>query len=42
MNLTESEIQTVEAYVNMAAVAIRNANNFNTKGKTYCRKAVIT
>ena len=27
MNLTEDEIQTVEAYVNMAAVAIQNANN---------------
>lgn len=27
MNLSDSEIQSVEAYVNMAAVAIRNANN---------------
>lgn len=31
MNLTESEIQTVEAYVNMAAVAIRNAKNLTHK-----------
>ncbi|WP_165972094.1 ATP-binding protein [Paenibacillus piri] len=28
MNLTESEIQTVEAYVNMAAVAIHNVKQF--------------
>lgn len=31
MNLTEDEIQTVEAYVNMAAVAIQNANNLTHK-----------
>ncbi|MFF2754042.1 ATP-binding protein [Psychrobacillus sp. NPDC058041] len=31
MNLTDSEIQSVEAYVNMAAVAIRNANNLAQK-----------
>ena len=31
MNLTEQEIQTVEAYVNMAAVAIQNANNLKNK-----------
>ncbi len=31
MNLTEEEIQTVEAYVNMAAVAIQNANNLTYK-----------
>ncbi|TSB47438.1 sensor domain-containing phosphodiesterase [Alkalicoccobacillus porphyridii] len=31
MNLTDQEIQTVEAYVNMAAVAIQNANNLAYK-----------
>lgn len=31
MNLTEEQIQTVEAYVNMAAVAIQNANNLTYK-----------
>ncbi|MBZ5201951.1 GAF domain-containing protein [Planomicrobium chinense] len=31
MNLTESEIQSVEAYVNMAAVAIQNAKNLAQK-----------
>ncbi|MGM8365929.1 EAL domain-containing protein [Virgibacillus sp. W0181] len=31
MNLTEDEIQTVEAYVNMAAVAIQNAKNLTHK-----------
>lgn len=31
MNLTEEEIQTVEAYVNMAGVAIRNAANLTRK-----------
>ncbi|MBK3496778.1 EAL domain-containing protein [Viridibacillus sp. YIM B01967] len=31
MNLTEDEIQTVEAYVNMAAVAIQNTNNLTHK-----------
>ncbi|ARI79008.1 bifunctional diguanylate cyclase/phosphodiesterase [Halobacillus mangrovi] len=31
MNLTQSEIESVEAYVNMAAVAIRNANNLTRK-----------
>ncbi|WP_051541282.1 ATP-binding protein [Caldalkalibacillus mannanilyticus] len=29
MNLTSSEIEAIEAYVNMAAVAIRNSNQFN-------------
>lgn len=41
MNLTDSEIQSVEAYVNMAAVAIQNANNL-TQGKPYCREAAVT
>lgn len=31
MNLTELEIQSVEAYVNMAAVAIQNAKSFKKK-----------
>ncbi|KHE72793.1 EAL domain-containing protein [Halobacillus sp. BBL2006] len=31
MNLTQLEIESVEAYVNMAAVAIRNANNLTRK-----------
>ncbi|MGG0656855.1 bifunctional diguanylate cyclase/phosphodiesterase [Rummeliibacillus pycnus] len=31
MNLTEREIQTIEAYVNMAAVAIQNSNNLTHK-----------
>lgn len=31
MNLTEDEIQAVEAYVNMAAVAIQNASNLTRK-----------
>lgn len=31
MNLTDEEIQTVEAYVNMAAVALQNANNLAHK-----------
>lgn len=31
MNLSEEEIQTVEAYVNMAAVAIQNAKNLTYK-----------
>lgn len=31
MNLTEDEIQAVEAYVNMAAVAIQNATNLTNK-----------
>ena len=31
MNLTELEIQSVEAYVNMAAVAIQNATNLNIR-----------
>jgi signal transduction histidine kinase/GAF domain-containing protein len=31
MNLTESEIQSVEAYLNMAAVAIQNAKNLAQK-----------
>lgn len=41
MNLTESEIQTVEAYVNMAAVAIQNANNLTHKENLIAEKQLI-
>lgn len=41
MNLTESEIQTVEAYVNMAAVAIRNALNLAEKEKLITEKQLL-
>lgn len=41
MNLTESEIQTVEAYVNMAAVAIQNANNLTYKENLIAEKQLL-
>lgn len=41
MNLTEREIQTVEAYVNMAAVAIRNATNLNRKENLIAEKQLL-
>ena len=41
MNLTEEEIQTVEAYVNMAAVAIQNANNLTHKESLIAEKALL-
>ncbi|HWL13656.1 MAG TPA: EAL domain-containing protein [Ureibacillus sp.] len=41
MNLTESEIQTVEAYVNMAAVAIQNANNLTHKENLIAEKQLL-
>ena len=41
MNLTESEIQSVEAYVNMAAVAIRNANNLTLKENLIAEKQLL-
>ncbi len=41
MNLTESEIQTVEAYVNMAAVAIQNANNLTHKVNLIAEKQLL-
>lgn len=41
MNLTESEIQTVEAYVNMAAVAIQNANNLTFKENLIAEKQLL-
>ena len=41
MNLTLSEIQTVEAYVNMAAVAIQNANNLTHKENLIAEKQLL-
>ena len=41
MNLTESEIQSVEAYVNMAAVAIQNANNLMQKENLIAEKQLL-
>lgn len=41
MNLSDSEIQTVEAYVNMAAVAIRNANNLTHKENLLAEKQML-
>jgi len=41
MNLTKSEIQTVEAYVNMAAVAIQNANNLTHKENLIAEKQLL-
>lgn len=41
MNLTEEEIQTVEAYVNMAAVAIQNANNLAHKENLLAEKQLL-
>lgn len=41
MNLTESEIQTVESYVNMAAVAIQNASNLSRKEKLINEKQLL-
>ncbi|WLV24638.1 EAL domain-containing protein [Aciduricibacillus chroicocephali] len=41
MNLTENEIQTVEAYVNMAAVAIQNANNLTYKERLIKEKQLL-
>lgn len=41
MNLTQSEIQTVEAYVNMAAVAVRNAKNLKRKENLLREKQLL-
>ncbi|RUS49210.1 EAL domain-containing protein [Cohnella sp. AR92] len=41
MNLTESEIQSVEAYVNMAAVAIQNAKNLAYKENLISEKQLL-
>jgi nitrogen-specific signal transduction histidine kinase/GAF domain-containing protein len=41
MNLTKSEIQSVEAYLNMAAVAIRNANILTQKENLISEKQLL-
>ncbi len=41
MNLTDEEIQTVEAYVNMAAVAIQNAKNLSYKEDLLTEKQLL-
>ncbi|WP_017380624.1 bifunctional diguanylate cyclase/phosphodiesterase [Paenisporosarcina sp. TG-14] len=41
MNLTEEEIQTVEAYVNMAGVAIQNATNLTRKENLLAEKQLL-
>lgn len=41
MNLTEAEIQTVEAYVNMAGVAIQNAKNMTRKENLIAEKQLL-
>ncbi|WP_286229899.1 GAF domain-containing protein [Neobacillus mesonae] len=41
MNLSESEIQSVEAYVNMAAVAIRNAKILTQKETLIAEKQLL-
>lgn len=41
MNLTNSEIQSVEAYVNMAAVAIQNAKNLKQKENLIAEKQLL-
>ncbi|GHI01137.1 GAF domain-containing sensor histidine kinase [Neobacillus kokaensis] len=41
MNLSEFQIQSVEAYVNMAAVAIRNAKNFTQKETLIAEKQLL-
>ncbi|MBT2583948.1 ATP-binding protein [Planococcus sp. ISL-109] len=41
MNLMQSEIESVEAYVNMAAVAIQNAKTLNQKEKLLMEKQLL-
>ena len=41
MNLTKEEIQTVEAYVNMAGVAIQNAKNLTRKENLLAEKQLL-
>ena len=41
MNITETQIQSVEAYVNMAAVAIQNANNLKQKEHLIAEKQLL-
>ncbi|MGH2318047.1 GAF domain-containing sensor histidine kinase [Planococcus sp. SE5232] len=41
MDITEMQIQSVEAYVNMAAVAIQNANNLKQKEHLLAEKQLL-
>lgn len=41
MNITEIQIQNTEAYVNMAAVAIQNANNLTQKERLLVEKQLL-
>ncbi|HSI67261.1 MAG TPA: ATP-binding protein [Planococcus sp. (in: firmicutes)] len=41
MNLTQSEIESVEAYVNMAAVAIQNAKTLTQREKLLAEKQLL-
>ncbi|GGF34352.1 hypothetical protein GCM10010954_36830 [Halobacillus andaensis] len=41
MNLQPSEIESIEAYVNMAAVAVRNANNLTKKESLIADKQLL-
>ena len=41
MNLTDPQIQSIEAYVNMAAVAVQNANNLKQKEYVIAQKQLL-
>lgn len=41
MNINEVQIQSIEAYVNMAAVAIQNANNLKQKEQLIAEKQLL-
>ncbi|WP_082235669.1 bifunctional diguanylate cyclase/phosphodiesterase [Halobacillus massiliensis] len=41
MNLTASEIESIKAYVNMAAVAVRNSNNLTRKESLIADKQLL-
>ncbi|WP_173917869.1 EAL domain-containing protein [Halobacillus sp. Marseille-Q1614] len=41
MNLTSSEIESIKAYVNMAAVAVRNSNNLTRKESLIADKQLL-
>lgn len=41
LNLTKNEIESIEAYVNMAAVAIRNTNLFSKKQALLAEKQIL-
>ncbi|MCA0972456.1 EAL domain-containing protein [Halobacillus litoralis] len=41
MNLNESEIESIQAYINMAAVAIRNSNDLKRKEKLISEKQLL-